>query len=216
MTKSFVIWGCSGHAKVLACLIDAQGGRIVAFFDNQDVQSVLTGVPVYCGVQGFHTWLAGTKNVSNLFGLVAIGGSRGADRIAIQHIFRQAGLTVAPIIHPAAYVSKTASLGDGTQILAHAVVAADAHLGDSCIVNHKASVDHECNVGDGVHIAPGATVCGCVSIADNVFVGAGAVILPRLKIGSGAVIGAGAVVTKNVSANATIVGNPGVSLFKKQ
>lgn len=209
MSKSFVIWGSAGHAKVLVSLIQSEGGRVLAFFDNSSVPSILSGVPIFWGEAGFDAWAKTAENLSTVTGLVAIGGSRGTDRIAIQNIFRKNGLNMDPIIHPSAFVCKTATLRDGCQVLAQAVVAASCELGDTCIINHKASVDHECILGDGVHIAPGATICGCVTIGNNVMVGAGAVVLPRLKIGANALIGAGAVVTRDVPANSITVGNPG-------
>lgn len=209
MSKSFVIWGCAGHAKVLAGIIHYQGGEILAFFDNKDVPSILAGVPVYLGEKGFLEWARNIKGISSITGLVAIGGHRGIDRIKIQNIFRQVGLGLCPLIHPTAFVCNTAVLGEGTQVLAQAVVAAGSTLGDACIVNHKASIDHECSIGSGVHLAPGATVCGCVTIGDNTMIGAGAVVLPRLKIGSGSVIGAGAVITRDVAEGSVVVGNPG-------
>lgn len=209
MSESFVIWGCAGHAKVLVSLIQSQGGQILAFFDNKKLFSILNGVPVYFGESGFNKWIGETKNLLNISGLVAIGGHRGADRMSIQNIFRVAGLKLDPLIHPTAFVCKTATLGAGTQVLAQAVVAADSRLGDVCIVNHKASVDHECILGNGVHLAPGATVCGCVTIGDNVMVGAGSVVLPGLKIGSDVIIGAGSIVTKDIPAQSIVVGNPG-------
>ena len=209
MRKYFIIWGCSGHAKVLASAIRSQSGQVLAFFDNKEVPSILTGVPVYFGESGFNTWAKEEKNLLNVTGLVGIGGNKGADRMDIQNIFRTAGLKLDPLIHPTAFVCNTAILGYGTQVLAQALVAADSRLGDVCIVNHKASVDHECILGNGVHLAPGATVCGCVTIGNNVMIGAGSVVLPRLKIGSDALIGAGAVVTKDVPAGSIVVGNPG-------
>ena len=209
MSKSFVIWGCAGHAKVLASLIESQGGQILAFFDNREVSSTFLGVPVHFGEHGFDQWVKSAKSLSNLSGLVAIGGHRGADRMKIQSIFRAAGLKLEPVIHPTAFVCNTATIGEGSQVLAQAVVAAESKLGDACIINHKASVDHECILGDGVHLAPGATICGCVSVGYNVLIGEGSVVLPRLKIGSHSIIGAGAVVTKDVPALSVIIGNPG-------
>jgi sugar O-acyltransferase (sialic acid O-acetyltransferase NeuD family) len=209
MLKYFVIWGCAGHAKVLASLIKSQGGQVISFFDNGVVVSILPGVPVYLGESGFNTWINESQEISHICGAVAIGGYRGSDRMVIQNIFRFAGLKLEPLVHPTASVCDTALLGEGSQVLAQALVAADSKLGEVCIINHKASVDHECILGHGVHIAPGATVCGCVTIGNNVMVGAGSVILPRLTIGHDSIIGAGAVVTKDVPAHSIIVGNPG-------
>lgn len=209
MSKYFVIWGCAGHAKVLASIIKSQGGEVLALFDNRDVLSVIAGTPIYVGEAGFNKWASHTNFLSDINGIVAIGGNKGRDRIKIHTIFHKAGLMLPPLIHPSAFVCNTAFLGEGSQVLAQAVVAADSKIGISSIINHKASVDHECFIGNGAHIAPGATVCGCVKIGDNVLIGAGAVVLPRLKIGADSIIGAGAVVTKDVPERSIIIGNPG-------
>jgi len=212
MRERFAIWGCAGHAKVLASLISMRRGRVISLFDNREVPSVLPGVPVFFGEAGFDTWAKSIRDLSDVIGLVAIGGRRGRDRLVIQGLFRARGMRLMPVVHPAASVCATAQLGAGTQVLAQAVVAADVRLGEACIVNHKASIDHECLLGDGVHVAPGATLCGCIRIGDNVMVGAGSVVLPNLVIGADAMIGAGAVVTKDVPVGAVIVGNPGRQL----
>jgi sugar O-acyltransferase (sialic acid O-acetyltransferase NeuD family) len=208
--KQFVIWGASGHAKVLADLIGQRGGSVIALFDNNpNSQTCLPGVPLFYGETGFYTWLSQQRSVEGVAAAIAIGGYRsGSDRALMASRFEAAGISLPTLIHPDATVSPTARLGKGTQILARAVVAADAALGDVCIVNNTANVDHECRLGNGVHIAPGAVLCGCVTIEDNVFVGAGSVILPRLHISGSALIGAGAVITKNISAGDVVAGNP--------
>lgn len=211
-SQRYVLWGSAGHAKVLGSLIALRGGRVMALFDNHDVPSALHGVPLYLGEAGFDRWADQTAALNNgigdLTGLVAIGGNRGRDRLAIHALFQRRGLRTDVLIHPDASVCASATLGAGTQVLAQAVVAADARIGQACILNHRAAVDHECVLGDGVHIAPGATLCGCVSVGDRAMVGAGAVVLPRLSIGADSVVGAGAVVTKNVPAGVTVAGNP--------
>lgn len=204
----YVIWGAAGHAKVLAALIARQGGRVEALFDREEVPSALPGVPVYRGEEGFGRWAAAAQDISEVYGLAAIGGSRGRDRLVVQQLFRGRGLRLAPLVHPDASVCASASLGEGTQVLAQAVVAADAVVGAACILNHKASVDHECRIGDGVHLAPGATLCGLVTVHAHAMVGAGAVVLPRLSVGENSIVGAGAVVTRDVPANTIVVGNP--------
>lgn len=207
--KSYVLWGSSGHAKVLADIIRLRGGSVVALFDNNpESVSCLPEVPLFRGVVGFSEWLASQASLADTCAALAIGGTSGSDRHDIAQKFKTAGLSLPSLIHPCAAVAESAQLGDGCQILSHAVVAVDVSMGHVCIVNTSASVDHECRLGIGVHIAPGAVLCGCVSVGDNVMIGAGAVVLPRVCIGDGALIGAGAVVTRDVPAGAVVVGNP--------
>lgn len=206
--RSFVIWGSAGHAKVLGALLAAQGDRVVALFDNREVAPAIAGVPLFVGDAGFKTWVQEADALHTIAGAVAIGGGRGADRLAIQEMFLRFGLIVPFLVHPRAFVCDTAVLGKGTQVLAQAQISAEVRVGDACIINHQASLDHECVLAAGVHVAPGATLCGCVNVGANVFVGAGSVILPRISIGENSVVGAGAVVTRDVPANAVVLGNP--------
>ena len=208
-SSQFILWGSGGHAKVLADIISMERSKIIAIFDNNEVSSAIPGVPVFKGKKNFINWISDREIKKNeISGLVAIGGGRGQDRLKIQSLFYEYGITVPVLRHPSSIVSPSAHLGKGTQVLAFSIIAAESELGDACIINHRASVDHECKIGNGVHIGPSATLCGRVSVADNVFIGAGAVILPDISIGENSRIGAGAVVTKSISANSTLAGNP--------
>jgi len=211
MTEStrYVLWGSAGHARVLASIIALRGGRVVALFDHSpQAASVLGGVSLFIGKDEFARWIESQLDRHDLYGLAAIGGARGRDRLAVHEYFRAHDVRVEPLVHPQASVCLTASLGAGTQVLAQAVVAAGVRLGEACIINHRASADHECVLGDGVHLGPGATLCGCVSLGNNVMIGAGAVVLPRVAIGENTVVGAGAVVTRDLPAGVVAVGNP--------
>ena len=209
MTRKFILWGSSGQAKVLAEIINLMGDQVVALFDNCTVKPAVLGVPLIVGEQGFRKW-AESQKIKNeiIFGLAAIGGDRGIDRLFIHSLFRKYGFNIPVLSHPSAVISPSALIGAGTQILSQANISAEAILGEACIVNSNASVDHDCRIGDGVHIAPGATLCGCVCVGGNAFIGAGSVILPRIPIGDGSIVGAGAVVTKNVPPGVTVIGNP--------
>src|SRR6185369_11281813 len=203
------LWGSSGHAMVLAEAIARTGGQVIALFDNNPgARSALPGIPLYIGEAGLDRWLAESPELAEIYGLVAIGGGRGRDRVAIQEAMQRRGIRIPSLVHPDATVHEATALGEGSQVLAQSLVAAGSTLGRGCIINHRVGIDHECRLGDGVHVAPGATLCGCITLEDNVFVGAGATILPRLRVGANAVIGAGAVVTKDVPAGSIVVGNP--------
>jgi sugar O-acyltransferase (sialic acid O-acetyltransferase NeuD family) len=204
--KSLVLWGATGQAIVLAEFVGGLGFQIAALFDNDPAaRSPLDGVELHSG-EGFERWRA--AHAGELYGLVAIGGEHGADRLEIARRFEAAGVELPAVVHPAAYVAKDAGMGEGAQVLAGAVVCARAFVGRCVIVNTRASVDHESVVGEGAHVGPGATLAGCVEVGEGAFIGTGASVLPRIRIGAGAIVGAGAVVTRDVPERAVVAGSP--------
>jgi sugar O-acyltransferase (sialic acid O-acetyltransferase NeuD family) len=208
-TTNYILWGSSGHAIVLGSLLTSINGRIIALFDqNPQAKSVIDNASLYIGKEGFLNWLETRRSNDEIFGLAAIGGARGRDRLQIQMMFMDHNIKVPTVVHPRAYVCHTATLSPGTQVLANAVIGSAARIESACIINHGAQVDHECLVSSGSHVAPGAILCGCVEVGSFVLIGAGAVVLPRVKIGENSIIGAGAVVTKNIPGNCIAVGNP--------
>jgi sugar O-acyltransferase (sialic acid O-acetyltransferase NeuD family) len=208
LSDNIVIWGAGGHARVLQEAVASHGKRVIALFDNNlGVPSPFGGVPIFYGEAGLDRWFA-ERPAGEIGALTAIGGHRGFDRRAIQRMLASRGLLPITVVHSTAFVSASARLGQGTQVLAQAAVCVNASLGDACIVNTGASVDHECILGDGVHVCPGARLAGCIIVEDFATIGTGAIILPRCRIGANAYVGAGAVVTRDVPAGAVVVGNP--------
>lgn len=208
--KNFIVWGSAGHCKVINDIIEARGGKIIALFDSSlDSQASLPNVPLYRGSDGLNLWIE-RNSVSDIAGAVAIGGARGESRKEIANRLIGHGIYMPPLIHATASVSNSATIGNGSHILANVVIAAEVIIGKFCIVNNSANVDHESIIENGAHIAPGATLCGCVSVGENTLIGAGSIILPRIKIGKNVIVGAGAVVTRNVPDGIIVVGNPAI------
>jgi sugar O-acyltransferase (sialic acid O-acetyltransferase NeuD family) len=207
MLKPIIFWGASGQAKVLYDFIEIAGYELVAIFDNQHCPPPIKGIPIHYKKKGFLRWMEATQ-FKELFFLVAIGGHLGKDRVDIQKFLLRNKICPALAIHPTAFVSKTAIIGDGTQVLMNASIGVEVILGDACIVNSSANIDHECTLGKGVHVGPGACLTGCIKIGDFSMIGAGSIILPRVIIGSGVIVGAGAIVTKNIPDNSVVIGNP--------
>ena len=204
--RELVLWGATGQAIVLGEFVERLGFRIVALFDNDPtIASPLEGIAIEAG-STFERWRS--ERSGDLYGLVAVGGEHGDARLELAARMIDANVVLPVVVHPAAYVALDATLGEGAQILAGAVVCARARIGRSAIVNTRASVDHESQIGDGAHISPGASLAGCVLVGERAFVGTGAVVLPRITIGADAIVGAGAVVTHDVPARAVVAGNP--------
>lgn len=203
-----IFWGATGQAKVLREALQPQGIELIAIFDNREIPSPFTEVPIFHGETGFMAWLSQRGSAEQAFSCVAIGGVHGQDRLERMLWLQNNGFPPLTVIHPSAFIATDAHVGDGCQILAMSAICSTAKLGRSVIVNTKASIDHDCIIADGVHIGPGATLAGEVVVESCAFIGAGAIILPRIHIGANAVVGAGAVVTKDIAAFATVTGIP--------
>lgn len=205
--SGWIIWGASGHAKVIRECLASNQLPLVATFDNApQIQPPFRDVRLFEGRDGFAQWKASSRGRHGF--IVAIGGKRGPERCELHAWLVAEGLVPLAAIHRTAFVADSARIGAGSHVLANGAVCVEASLGDQCIVNTGATVDHECTLGNGVHIAPGAHLGGLVTIGDHAFVGIGASILPRIKIGPRAIVGAGAVVREDVPADTTVVGVP--------
>jgi sugar O-acyltransferase (sialic acid O-acetyltransferase NeuD family) len=207
--KKFVIWGCSGHAKVICEMVEKINGRVVAFFDTDpSVKSFLKKIPIFYGTDGFHKWIKSQKHRNNIFGIVAIGSNINSCRKFYIELFRSNGISTPSIIHPRSEISDSCDFGYGNQFLALSNISSNVKIGNYCIINHKSSIDQNCIIKDGCHIAPGVIICGNVIIEDNVFIGAGSVLLPNITIKKNSIIGAGSVVTRSVRSNSVVAGKP--------
>jgi sugar O-acyltransferase (sialic acid O-acetyltransferase NeuD family) len=206
MLAGWIVWGASGHAKVLREAIAATGLPLIATFDNNaSVRPPFPDVPLFHGREGFVRWRREHPGVYGF--LIAIGGAHGPTRCELHAWLASEGLVPLTVRHPTAFVADSVKIGAGCH-LAQAAVAVDATLGEQCIINTGAVVDHECVLGHGVHVGPGASIAGCVVIEDHAFIGTGATVLPRVKIGAHAVVGAGAVVVGDVTEGTVVVGVP--------
>jgi sugar O-acyltransferase (sialic acid O-acetyltransferase NeuD family) len=206
-SRRVVLWGATGHSKSLRESLARSGYLVTALFDNNtDLAPPWSGVRLYHGLEGFRRWLSDHRDADQF--LVAIGGSRGADRRQIQATMASHGLKPLTWVDCRSCVAADALLRPGSQVLMGACVGAEARLGRSVIVNTRASVDHECELEDGVHIAPGAVLCGVVRICRDAMIGAGAIVLPRRTIGEGSIVGAGSIVTRDIPDRVVAFGQP--------
>jgi sugar O-acyltransferase (sialic acid O-acetyltransferase NeuD family) len=212
MHRKIVMWGATGQAKVLWELFEHTFDEVIALFENNHEiieLSPFKKAPIYYGKNGFLEWKSVARPDRNqIYGLAALGGSRGKDRVELQEFMQANNILPITAVHPTAFVARDARIGESCQILAHATICAETSVGNSCIVNSSATIEHECKLAVGVHIGPGAKLAGLVQVDEFSFIGTGAIILPRVNIGKNVIVGAGAVVTKNIADNLTVVGNP--------
>lgn len=200
--NTLAILGASGFGKQVADIALCAGWQNIVFYDDRWPAYKESGRWSVCG--DTEKLFEEGGQYSGIF--VAIGNC--AVRINKFRELHHAGFALPAIIHPMAYVSRFARIGDGTIIMPCAVVSVDVTVGTACIINNGASVSHDCVLGDGVHISPGARLGGYVSVGDRSWVGIGSAVRQEITIGADSIVGAGSAVVKSVQDNTTVVGNP--------
>lgn len=198
------IYGSGGQGRVVAELAIANGFDDINFFDDRFPE---LNQMKHWDVCGDFSSLLDTVEQYDIV-VVALGDNKL--RVKKSELLQKKGAKMPPLIHPMAYVSSSATIGNGTVVFANSTLSAFSQCGNACIINHNVSVDHDSVLSDGVHIAPGAILAGNVRVGKETFVGLGAKILPNLVIGSNAIIGAGATVINCVANNRLVVGTPAI------
>ena len=199
MNEQVIVIGAGGHGKVIADIIRSSGDTVLGFLDDSPKPpETVCGIPVLGRTENY-------VNYPDARFVIAIGNGAVRQKVAE----RLAGVRWYTAIHPPAVISPMGTaIGEGSVVMAGAVINPCAVIGKHCIINTRSSVDHDNRIGDYTHISVGATLAGTVTVGNTVWVGAGAVVSNNISICDGCMIGAGAVVVRNIEETGTYVGVP--------
>lgn len=199
MSKSVVIIGASGHGKVIADIIANSGDKVLGFLDDaDDVQGKkIIGFPVLGKTADY-------DNYRDCEFVIAIGNPYIREKIS-----NELPVKWYTAIHPTAVISSLdVEIGEGTVIMANAVINPSARIGKHCIINTGAIVEHDNILEDYVHLSPNVTLAGIVKVGKSTHIGAGSCTKQVLHIASNCIIGAGSVIVKDITESGTYVGVP--------
>lgn len=199
--NKLIIIGTSGHGKVIADVAVKLGYENIAFLDDDKTIKECAGFPVV-GKTDEAITMDGEK-------VVAIGNAAIRERIS-------KNIKIVSLIHPDASISRRVTIGDGTVVMAGAIINSDTVIGDGCIINTGASVDHDCVIGNYCHVAVGAHIAGTCHIGEKTWIGAGATVSNNIDICQETVIGAGTVVVKSIEKQGTYIGVPAEDIKMKK
>lgn len=199
-----ILVGGGGHCKSVIDVAESAGYTILGILDK----------PEEVGKQVLDYKVIGTDDdipqyVDKAEFLITVGQIKSAAiRKKVAERIRNAGGRLATIIAPDAYISKYASVGEGSIIMHRAFLNAEAVVGCNTIINTLTNLGHEVKVGDFCHLSTGVMVCGNVTIGDEVFIGSQSVVNQGVQVSSEVVIGSMTCVNKSITESGTYAGVP--------
>ncbi|MCL6589524.1 MAG: acetyltransferase [Firmicutes bacterium] len=207
--RKVVLIGAGGHAKVVIELLKKTAGIEILGLIEKDASRIgkkLLGVPVL----GTDEQFGAMFDKESTYALITVGSvGDNSLRKKLYDNLKNLGFNYINAIHPSAFISEYAALGEGNTLMAGSMIGPGAEIGNNVIVNTGSIIEHDCRIGNHVHIAPGVTLSGGVQIGNCAHLGTGATVIQNINIGANCLIGAGTVVISDVPDNAVMVGNPG-------
>ena len=177
--NDLILIGGGGHCKSCIDVIEQEG--------KYNIKGILD-TPEKFGQEVLGYKIIGSdedisKYAQNHSFLITIGHIKTPDlRIKLYNKIKENNGKLATIISPRAYVSKHATIQEGTIVLHDALVNAGAKIGTNCIINTKALIEHDCTIENNCHIAIGAKLAGEVTVKQNSFIGANSLIVQQRTI----------------------------------
>lgn len=199
-----ILYGASGHGKVILEILESNNDTDIRVWDDADKPDMWQ-YPVERPLP------PGTEMPGKM--VISIGVNATRQKVAARF---QGSIEFGTAIHADAYLSKRATVGEGTVVMAGVRVNPDTRIGKHCIINTCASIDHDCVLEDFVHISPNATLSGNVTVGEGTHIGAGAAVIQGIKIGKWCTIGAGSAVIRDIPDYSTAVGCPAKVIKTKQ
>jgi len=200
---SAIVYGASGHGRVVADILRASGVEVEGFVDD-DPHSDRQVLGL--NILGDGEWLA--EQAGRRLVAVALGIGDNFDRRAIAERCVTAGVRLLTAVHPSAMIAPSVRISPGVVIMAHAVVNADAMVGQGATINTGAIVEHDCRIGNFAHLSPRVAIGGHVQVGNLSWLGIGSTVIANIKIGAYSIIGAGATVLHDVDDWVVAVGTP--------
>jgi len=201
MKDNLLIVGASGHGRVIADIaLKMNRWKSIKFLDDDE------NIKSSMGIEVIGKSVDAFKYINDWNIFVAIGSN--SVRQKIQEKLEAEGASIPVLIHPDAIIGEQVEIGDGTAVMAGAIINCCTRIGKGCIINTGATVDHDNLIEDYVHISPGVHIAGTVKIGKGTWLGVGSIVSNNVNITSGCIIGAGAVVVKDITEPGTYIGVP--------
>ena len=191
MSKNIIIIGAGGHGNVISDIVKKNGDTVYGFLDDDISKKNVIGPIEDC------------IRFSDMQFVIAIGNNQIRKKIAEKY-----SLSYYTAVHPSAIIADDVRIGEGTVVMANAVINTNAVIGKHCIINTSSVVEHDNDISDYVHVSPGAVLCGTVRVGTGTHIGAATVVKNNITIERDVVIGCGGCVVKDIVDSGFYAGIP--------
>lgn len=202
--KPLILIGGGGHCKSVIEAAESAGYEIMGVLDMpENIGKEILSTKVIGTDDDIHTYVDKAEFV------ITVGFIKNpATRIKLYKRVKEAGGKLATIIASTAYVSKYATIGEGTVVMHQAFVNAGAKVGNNVILNTFTNVEHDAVIDDQCHISTGTMINGDCKVGANCFIGSQSFIANCIQICDDVIIGVGSVVIKDIEDARLYIGNP--------
>lgn len=171
MKPRLILIGGGSHCASCIDVIEQEGRfEVAGIVDANAASDSLLGYP----------FLGNDNNLQELRSkydqaLITVGQIKSPEiRIKLFFYAKMLGFKFPTIISPRAYVSRHATVGNGTIVMHDALINSRATVGINCIINSKSLIEHDVNVYDHCHVSTGSIVNGGAQIKQGTFIGSNA------------------------------------------
>lgn len=202
-----VIFGSSGHTKVIVDIIESESKfELLGIIDKfKSVGDEILGYKV----------IGDEESLSDLMvkfgfnqGVVGIGDNFIRSKVVEKIKELAPNFQFINCIHKSAKVSKHLTIGIGNVVMPGATINASSVISNHCIFNTNSSLDHDCIVGNFSSLGPNCAVGGNCNIGEFSAVGIGASVFHGIHIDNNCIIGGGSLVNKHTQPNSVYYGVP--------
>lgn len=186
MMKKVLVFGSQEFGGVIKALVAQCGYEFAGFIDDYNSgEEVLGGFD-----EVSRRYPPATHDLA-----IAVGYNNLLARWEVFQKVRRSGYVLPRLVHPQAYVHDLENVGEGSFVMAGAVVDVNARLGPLTVVWPGVVVNHDSGVAANTFLSPNCTVCGFVTIGEHCFVGAGTTIVDHVNVPRKSFLKAGSLYT---------------------
>lgn len=218
MDKIIIIGG-KGTALVIAdqlydMQIKTQTVEFLGFaFDDEKMGGSINGFPVLCKTYEAYDKYKDDKDVKFIYQLYRPDLMR--ERIELLKSYNIPEDRFYIFIHHTATVARSAKIGNGTVILANAVINSNAEVGRFCTIHSNTLIGHDTKLGDYNFLAAHTVVGSSNIIGNGNFFGLNCTCNNYIKIGDFNFVGMASNLIKGLNSNQKVYGNPAKEFSSK-